>query len=131
MLRRAVDQAKLGQDEKLAALRRLDDQCRTLEAAAAGHPQRAPSLSLPAIFPLSRNAVSERFISRATACIHSVGWTAGKMQTPAGLPANGLALNESTCARKMALLFMAPASTTRGSLLHHASVEVSRYRALA
>jgi hypothetical protein len=47
--RRAVDQAKLGQDEKLAALRRLDDQCRTLEAAAAGRPQRAPSLSLPAI----------------------------------------------------------------------------------
>jgi hypothetical protein len=49
VLRRAVDQAKLGQDEKLAALRRLDDQCRTLEAAAAGRPQRAPSLSLTAI----------------------------------------------------------------------------------
>jgi len=49
VLRRAVDQAKLGQDEKLAALRRLDDQCRTLEDAAAGRPQRAPSLSLPAI----------------------------------------------------------------------------------
>jgi hypothetical protein len=42
-----VDKAKLGQDEKLAALRRLDDQCRALEAAEAAHPLRA--LSLPAI----------------------------------------------------------------------------------
>jgi hypothetical protein len=49
VLRRAVNQAKLGQDEKLAALRRLDEQCRTLEAAATGHSQRAPALSLPAI----------------------------------------------------------------------------------
>ena len=49
VLRRAVTQAKLGQDEKLAALRRLDEQCRTLEAAATGHSQRAPALSLPAI----------------------------------------------------------------------------------
>jgi hypothetical protein len=49
VLRRAVNQAKLGQDEKLAALHRLDDQCRTLEAAAAGHPQLAPALSFPAI----------------------------------------------------------------------------------
>ena len=49
VLRRAVDQAKLGQDEKLAALRRLDEQCRALEEAAAGRPSRAPLLSLPAI----------------------------------------------------------------------------------
>jgi hypothetical protein len=49
VLRRAVDQAKLGQDDKLAALRRLDDQCRALESAAAGRPQRVPSLSLPAL----------------------------------------------------------------------------------
>jgi hypothetical protein len=48
VLRRALDQAKLGQDEKLAALRRLDEQCRMLEAATAGHPQRALALSLPA-----------------------------------------------------------------------------------
>ena len=45
VLRRAVDQAKLGQDEKLAALRRLDDQCRALEAAAVGQ----PVLSLPGL----------------------------------------------------------------------------------
>jgi hypothetical protein len=57
VLRRAVDQAKLGQDEKLAALRRLDDQCRTLEAAAARRPQRAPSLSLPAIIHDQRRRV--------------------------------------------------------------------------
>ena len=54
VLRRAVDQAKLGQDEKLAALRRLDDQCRSLEATAAGRPQGAPSLSLPALIHYQR-----------------------------------------------------------------------------
>jgi len=42
-----VDPSQVGQDEKLAALRRLDDQCRTLEAAAAGRPQRVPSLVAP------------------------------------------------------------------------------------
>jgi len=49
VLRCAVDRAKLGQDDRLAALRRLDDQCRALESAASGRPQRAPSLSLPAL----------------------------------------------------------------------------------
>jgi len=38
VLRAAVDQAKLGQDDKLAAMRRLDDQCRISEAAAVGRP---------------------------------------------------------------------------------------------
>jgi uncharacterized protein len=41
VLRRAVDQAKLGQEEQLAAIRRLDAQARRLEAAAAG---KGPSL---------------------------------------------------------------------------------------
>lgn len=36
VLRQAVDQAKLGNDEKLAAIRRLDAQARSLESAAAG-----------------------------------------------------------------------------------------------
>lgn len=36
VLRRAVDQAKLGNDEKLAAIRRLDAQARSLEGAAQG-----------------------------------------------------------------------------------------------
>jgi hypothetical protein len=36
VLRRAVDQAKLGQEEQLAAIRRLDVQARRLEEAAAG-----------------------------------------------------------------------------------------------
>lgn len=36
VLRRAVDGAKLGQDERLGAIRRLDAQARSLEAAAAG-----------------------------------------------------------------------------------------------
>ena len=40
VLRRAVDGAKLGQDERLAAIRRLDAQARSLETAAAG---RGPS----------------------------------------------------------------------------------------
>lgn len=42
VLRRAVDAAKLGNDEKLSALRRLDEQVRAAEAAAAGKP--LPSL---------------------------------------------------------------------------------------
>ena len=36
VLKNAVDQAKLGNDEKLAAIRRLDDQARTLEGIAGG-----------------------------------------------------------------------------------------------
>ena len=36
VLRRAVDQARLGNDEKLAALRRLDAEARRLEAVAEG-----------------------------------------------------------------------------------------------
>jgi len=36
VFRRAVDSAKLGQGDKLAALARLDDQCRTVEAVAEG-----------------------------------------------------------------------------------------------
>jgi len=38
VLRRAVDGAKLGQADKLIALRRLDEQCRLAEAAAEGKP---------------------------------------------------------------------------------------------
>jgi hypothetical protein len=45
VLRRAVDSARLGQDDKLAALRRLDEQSRLAEAAAAG----TPLPSLPAL----------------------------------------------------------------------------------
>jgi uncharacterized protein len=50
LLRDAVDRARLGNDEKLGALRRLDDQCRLAEAAAAGHPLP----SLPALFAEER-----------------------------------------------------------------------------
>jgi hypothetical protein len=46
VLRRAVDRAKLGQADKLAALRRLDDQCRMAEAAAEGRPLPASAESL-------------------------------------------------------------------------------------
>ena len=35
MLRRAVDRAKLGEGERLAAVRRLDEQARVIEGAAA------------------------------------------------------------------------------------------------
>ncbi len=38
VLRQAVNAAKLGREEKLDALRRLDDQSRTLEATAGGPP---------------------------------------------------------------------------------------------
>ena len=36
MLKSAVEKAKLGQDEKLAAIRRLDEQSRHLERSAGG-----------------------------------------------------------------------------------------------
>ncbi|WP_242346842.1 DUF763 domain-containing protein [Anaeromyxobacter terrae] len=36
LLRRAVDRAKLGEDDRMAAIRRLDDEARRLEAAADG-----------------------------------------------------------------------------------------------
>jgi hypothetical protein len=50
VLRDAVDRAKLGNDEKLSALRRLDDQCRLAEAASTGRPLP----SLPALFSEER-----------------------------------------------------------------------------
>jgi hypothetical protein len=46
VLTRAVDRAKLGQDDKLAALRRLDDQCRLAEAAARGKPLPASAAAI-------------------------------------------------------------------------------------
>jgi len=46
VLRQAVDRARLGQDDKLAALRRLDDQCRLAEAAARGRPLPAAAARL-------------------------------------------------------------------------------------
>jgi uncharacterized protein len=46
VLQRAVAGAKLGQDDKLAALRRLDDQCRLAEAAAQGKPLPARAAAI-------------------------------------------------------------------------------------
>jgi hypothetical protein len=54
VLRRAVDQAKLGQDDKLAALRRLDQQCRALEAGESGR----AALSLPGVIRQQRSEVA-------------------------------------------------------------------------
>jgi hypothetical protein len=53
VFRRAVDGAKLGQGDKLAALRRLDDQCRIVEAAAGGR-------TLPASAAATLSAVVAR-----------------------------------------------------------------------
>jgi hypothetical protein len=53
VLRRAVDRAKLGQDDKLAALRRLDQQCRALESGDAGK----AALSLPGVIRQQRQQV--------------------------------------------------------------------------
>jgi hypothetical protein len=43
-----------------------------------------------------QNAVSARFISRATLSIQPASAALGRMQTPAGLPANGLLVKAST-----------------------------------
>ena len=50
--RDAVTQAKLGNADKLAAIRRLDQQCRLAEAAASAGDVPLPSL--PALFALER-----------------------------------------------------------------------------
>jgi hypothetical protein len=50
VLRDAVDRAKLGNDDRLSALRRLDDQSRLAEAAAGGRPLP----SLPALLSEER-----------------------------------------------------------------------------
>src|SRR5262245_7980974 len=44
----------------------------------------------------ARNAVSDRLSSAATDCIQSSVVAAGSTQTPAGLPRNGVSVNEST-----------------------------------
>jgi hypothetical protein len=46
VLRSAVDHARLGRNDKLEALRRLDDQCRISEAVADGKPLPASAASL-------------------------------------------------------------------------------------
>jgi uncharacterized protein len=56
VLKQAVEAAKLGNDERLAALRRLDEQARLAEAAAEGRPLP----SLPALLAEERLASDER-----------------------------------------------------------------------
>jgi hypothetical protein len=58
VLRRAVDRAKLGQGDKLATLRRLDDQCRLVEAAT-----REPALPAGAAATLSAIVAHEKRVS--------------------------------------------------------------------
>src|SRR2546425_143384 len=48
------------------------------------------------MFSATRNAVSERFISRATSCIQRSSRAAGSTHTAAGLPAYGVLVNAST-----------------------------------
>jgi hypothetical protein len=62
VLRRAVDRAKLGQADKLAALRRLDEQCRLAEAAAEGKP-----------LPSSPAKILSQIIAHETAASPSLG----------------------------------------------------------
>jgi hypothetical protein len=56
VLREAIDRAKLGNDDRLSALRRLDEQSRLAEAAAAGKPLP----SLPALISRERALAPER-----------------------------------------------------------------------
>lgn len=57
VLRRAVDRARLGEDDRLAAVRRLDDEARRLESAARG-----PSL---AAFTAGERAASRAYGGRS------------------------------------------------------------------
>jgi hypothetical protein len=57
VLRHAVDGAKLGQADKLAALRRLDDQCRIADAAAEGRsPPASAAATWSALVALEKRA---------------------------------------------------------------------------
>ena len=58
VLRRAVDGAKLGQADKLAALHRLDDQCRLAEAAAEGKRLPASAAAILSAVVAHEQAVS-------------------------------------------------------------------------
>ena len=72
--------------------------------STAGVNQRRPNAS-----PMGcRKAVSDRFISRATSCIHS-GWAGpSSRHTAAGLPRNGRSVNESICSSFMRRSLPAP-----------------------
>lgn len=57
VLRRAIDAAKLGEGDKLAALRRLDEQCRIADRAAEGKPLPArPAMMLSNLIAQERRA---------------------------------------------------------------------------
>ena len=58
VLRRAVDSAKLGQGDKLAALGRLDDQCRVVEAVAEGRSLPGSASSMLAAIVAQEKRVS-------------------------------------------------------------------------
>ena len=55
-MRDAVSRARLGNEDRLAALRRLDDQCRLAEAAVDGRPLP----SLPALLAEERALAPSR-----------------------------------------------------------------------
>jgi hypothetical protein len=62
VLKSAIQHAKLGQDERLGALKRLDDQARRLERLAAGP-------SVPALIALERRQRSASYGGRSV-----LGW---------------------------------------------------------
>jgi hypothetical protein len=68
VLRRAVDRAKLGQDDKMVALRRLDDASRRLEKQAAptsAGPTEGRERTQTPKYEFEAHVASERFHSRA------------------------------------------------------------------
>ena len=62
VLRHAVEQAKLDRSDELAALRRLDEQCRISDAAASGRP-----------LPASATAIWSALVERERARSRSLG----------------------------------------------------------
>jgi hypothetical protein len=65
VLRRAVDRAKVGQADKLSALRRLDDQCRIAEAIAEGRSPPASAASMLSAVVAHEEAASSALDGRA------------------------------------------------------------------
>jgi hypothetical protein len=101
VLRRAVDRARLGEDDRLVAIRRLDEEARRLEAAArgpsfeafaAGERQASRAYGGRSVLEGARPATptpSRRRTSTATASATSTASAGGTGTRPGAGPAGG------------------------------------------
>src|ERR1022692_4861281 len=75
----------------------------------------------------TRNAVSERFISRATSRIQRSSGGLERMHTAAGFPANGWLVKASTCVMAMPIFFQFSRRTSVADVACEPANRVIRY----